>query len=328
MKIGNINIENNIALGPMAGVTDLPFRSICKEMGCGITYTEMVSAKAILYNNKNTKELMLKNENEHPVGIQLFGSDPDILADIAKRVEDEWDFIDLNMGCPVPKIVNNKEGSALMQEPKLVEQILTKMVKAVKKPVTIKIRKGFTKDNINAVEIGKIAEFSGVSAIAIHGRTREQYYTGKADWDIIKTLKENIKIPVIGNGDVNSPESAKALIDYTNCDAIMVGRGAMGNPWLFKQINEYLNTGQYCGKPDVMQVLEMIEKHTRMLIEVKGELTAIREMRKHVAWYMTGYRFATVMRNEVNKITTLEDFSSLLNRYRHNHLLKGEVYDI
>ena len=277
MKIGNVEIENSLALGPMAGVTDLPFRLLCKEQGCGILYSEMVSAKAILYKNKNTDVLLNIDKREHPVGIQLFGSDPDIMAEIGSRVaEGDCDFIDINMGCPVPKIVNNHEGSYLLTQPKLVEEILTKMVKAINKPVTVKIRKGFKDGDSQAVEIAKIAEDCGVAAVAVHGRTREQYYSGRADWDIIKAVKEAVKIPVIGNGDIFSPQDAKAMREYTGCDGLMVGRAARGNPWIFKEINEYLKTGIVPEKPSAEEVKNMILKHASMLIEYKGEYTAVR----------------------------------------------------
>lgn len=307
MKIGNVEIENSLALGPMAGVTDLPFRLLCKEQGCGILYSEMVSAKAILYKNKNTDVLLNIDKREHPVGIQLFGSDPDIMAEIGSRVaEGDCDFIDINMGCPVPKIVNNHEGSYLLTQPKLVEEILTKMVKAINKPVTVKTRKGFKDGESQAVEIAKIAESCGVAAVAVHGRTREQYYGGKADWDIIKAVKEAVKIPVIGNGDIFSPQDAKAMKEYTGCDGLMVGRAARGNPWIFKEINEYLKTGIVPEKPSAEEVKNMILKHASMLIEYKGEYTAVREMRKHIAWYTQGLPHSAELRRRCNEIVSWE----------------------
>ena len=314
MKIGNIEIENCLALGPMAGVTDLPFRLLCKEMGCNMLYTEMVSAKAILYKNKNTKELLNIDKNEHPVGVQLFGSDPDIMAQIAAQVEEgECDFIDINMGCPVPKIVNNGEGSALLKQPKLVEEILTKMVKAVNKPVTVKIRKGFENGTVYAVEIAKIAESCGVSAIAVHGRTREQYYSGKADWDVIKDVKKAVKIPVIGNGDIFSAEDAKAMKEYTGCDGLMVGRGARGNPWIFREIKEYLENGNVIDKPTINDIREMIIRHAKMLVNYKGEYTGIREMRKHIAWYTAGLPHSAELRRMCNQIETMENLVETVN---------------
>lgn len=314
MKIGNIEIENCLALGPMAGVTDLPFRLLCKEMGCNMLYTEMVSAKAILYKNKNTKELLNIDKNEHPVGVQLFGSDPDIMAQIAAQVEEgECDFIDINMGCPVPKIVNNGEGSALLKQPQLVEEILTKMVKAVNKPVTVKIRKGFENGTVYAVEIAKIAESCGVSAIAVHGRTREQYYSGKADWDVIKDVKKAVKIPVIGNGDIFSAEDAKAMKEYTGCDGLMVARGARGNPWIFREIKEYLENGNVIDKPTINDIREMIIRHAKMLVNYKGEYTGIREMRKHIAWYTAGLPHSAELRRMCNQIETMENLVETVN---------------
>ena len=237
LTIGNVTLENNLILAPMAGVTDLPFRLLCRENGAGLVCMEMVSAKAIYFNNKNTEELMEIHPEEKPASLQLFGSDPDIISEMAKRIEERpFAILDFNMGCPVPKVVNNGEGSALMKNPKLAEEILTKLVKAVKKPVTVKIRKGFSDDMVNAVEIAKIAESCGVAAIAVHGRTREQYYAGKADWDIIARVKQAVSVPVIGNGDVTDGPSAKALIEQTGCDGVMIGRAVRGNPFIFREI--------------------------------------------------------------------------------------------
>ena len=313
LKIGNVELENNLILATMAGVTDLPFRLLCKEQGCGLMYTEMVSAKAILYKNRNTGPLMEVRPEEEPVALQLFGSDPEIVSDIAAQVEDgPYAFIDINMGCPVPKIVNNGEGSALMKNPKLVEEILTALVKKVKKPVTVKFRKGFDDTCINAVEIAKIAESAGVAAVAVHGRTREQYYSGKADWNIIREVKKAVKIPVIGNGDVFTPQDAKRLVEETGCDGIMVARGAKGNPWIFKQITHYIETGELLPRPSVEELKAMILRHGQMMMEFKGELAGMREMRKHVAWYTAGYPNSAALRNEINSVATLEELTELI----------------
>lgn len=313
LKIGNVELENNVVLGPMAGVTDLPYRVLCHEQGCGLVCMEMVSAKAVFYKNRNTKELLTVDPAERPVSLQLFGSDPKILAMIAAQVEEgPFDIIDLNMGCPVPKIVKNGEGSALMREPGLVREILTAMVGAVKKPVTVKIRKGFDDSSVNAVEIAKIAEDCGVAAIAVHGRTREQYYSGKADWEIIRRVKEAVSIPVIGNGDVNSPQAAGRMLAETGCDGVMVARGAKGNPWIFREIVSYLETGVVPERPSKDEVKEMILRHGRMMTEFKGEMAGMREMRKHVAWYTAGYPGSAALRNEINAVETLEELVELI----------------
>lgn len=313
LKIGNVELENNLILAPMAGVTDLPFRLLCKEQGCGLMYTEMVSAKAILYKNRNTGPLMEVRPEEEPVALQLFGSDPEIVSDIAAQVEDgPYAFIDINMGCPVPKIVNNGEGSALMKNPKLVEQILTALVKKVKKPVTVKFRKGFDDDHINAVEIAKIAESCGVSAIAVHGRTRAQFYSGKADWDIIRQVKEAVKIPVIGNGDIFTPEDAKRMLEETGCDGLMIARGAKGNPWIFSRTLHYLETGELLGPPSREELKETILRHAQLQIQFKGEYLGLCEMRKHLSWYTVGLPHSSSLRNDVNQTETWEDFYNLI----------------
>ena len=311
-KIGNINIEGGLCLGPMAGVSDLPFRRLCKEMGASLLVTEMVSAKAIYFKNKNTEPLMKIDKDEHPVALQLFGSDPDIIALIAAQIENrDFDIFDFNMGCPVPKIVNNGEGSALMKNPKLVEEILSKLVKSVKKPVTLKIRKGFNEDNINAVEIAKIAEASGVSAIAVHARTREQYYSGKADWSIIKAVKSTVNIPVIGNGDVTDGKSAEEMYEYTGCDGIMIARAARGNPWIFREIRDYF-CSKTVEKPAKDEVIDMILKHCRLQMEYDDEIMAVRKMRKHVAWYTHGMKGSSTLRDRVNHIESYNELEHLL----------------
>ena len=315
LRIGNTVLENNVILAPMAGVTDLPFRLLCREQGAGCVVTEMVSAKAILYNNRNTKELMQIHPQERPAAIQLFGSDPDIMAQIAAGIEDgPYDFIDVNMGCPVPKVVNNGEGSALMKNPKQAEKVLSAMVKAVKKPVTVKFRKGFNDTSVNAVEFAKMAEGSGVAAVAVHGRTREQYYSGKADWDIIRQVKEAVKIPVIGNGDIFTPQDAGRMMEETGCDGIMVARGAKGNPWIFRRINHYLDTGEILPGPSIEEIQAMILRHGHMLAAYKGEQTAMREMRGHVAWYTKGMPHSAALRNEINQVETLKGLAGLLNQ--------------
>lgn len=313
LSIGSVNLPNNLILAPMAGVTDLPFRLLCKEQGAGLLCMEMISAKAILYKNKNTEELLSIDSRENPVSLQLFGSDPDIVSQIAHSIEDRpFDILDFNMGCPVPKIVGNGEGSALMKNPKLAEEIISKTVKAVKKPVTVKIRKGFDDDHVNAVEMAKIAESAGASAIAVHGRTREQFYSGKADWDIIRQVKEAVSIPVIGNGDLLSAQDVIAMGEQTGCDGFMIGRGAQGNPWIFKQILHFFETGEHLAKPDMEEVSRMILRHAKMMLEFKGEYIGIREIRKHAAWYTAGYPNSSKLRVLINAVESYEDLERLL----------------
>lgn len=313
LKIGNVILENNLILAPMAGVTDLPFRLLCKEQQAGLLCMEMVSAKAILYKNKNTENLLEIHEKEHPVSLQLFGSDPQILAQIAAQIEERpFEILDFNMGCPMPKIVNNKEGSALMKQPKLAEEILRALVKAVKKPVTVKIRKGFDEDHVNAVEIAKIAEQCGISAIAVHGRTREQYYAGEADWEIIRQVKEAVKIPVIGNGDITCARDIEKMAEQTGCDGFMIGRGARGNPWIFSTILHYFRTGEQLPPPSFAQVTDMILRHARLQLQVKGEFTGIREIRKHAAWYTGGYPNSAKLRARINEVQCFGELEELL----------------
>jgi nifR3 family TIM-barrel protein len=314
LKIGNVTLENRVILAPMAGVTDLPFRLLCREMGAGLVCMEMVSAKAIYYNNKNTEELLEVHPGEMPASLQLFGSDPDIVAQMAARIEERpYAFIDFNMGCPVPKVVNNGEGSALMKNPKLVEELLTKLVKAVQKPVTVKIRKGFDDEHVNAVEIAKIAENCGVAAIAVHGRTRMQYYSGKADWDIIRRVKEAVSVPVIGNGDVTGPESAKALMEQTGCDGVMIGRAAQGNPWIFRETTTYLDNGILLPRPTHQEKKEIVLRHAALQEQYKGEYTAVREMRKHLAWYTVGRPHSARFRGMINTLETMEELRSAVD---------------
>ena len=312
MEIGNLKLENPYILAPMAGVTDLPFRLLCKEQGAGLLCMEMISAKALQYKNKNTKVLLAIHPQEYPVSLQLFGSDPKIISEQAKRIEDlPFQILDINMGCPVPKVVKNGEGSALMKNPKLVFEIVSQLVKAIEKPVTVKIRKGFDDDHINAVEIAKIAEEAGASAVAVHGRTRQQYYSGQADWDAIRRVKETVTIPVIGNGDIVSPEAAEEMFKETGCDAVMIGRAVRGNPWIFRELNHYFRTGEKLPKPSVEEVCEMILRHARNQIEIKGEYIGIREMRKHVAWYTAGMRHSAGIRRESNNIANYEELKKL-----------------
>ena len=312
LQIGKVTFENNLILAPMAGVSDLPFRLLCREQGAGLVCMEMVSAKAILYKNRNTEELLTIDPKEHPVSLQLFGSDPDIISEIAKQIEERpFDILDLNMGCPVPKVVNNGDGSALMKNPRLAGEIIEKTARAIKKPLTVKIRKGFDDAHVNAVELAHIAQESGAAAVAVHGRTREQYYAGHADWDIIRQVKEAVSIPVIGNGDIRTPEDLAAMAEQTGCDGYMIARGAEGNPWIFRQILHYFETGEHLSRPDFSEVTEMLLRHAKMQIDCKGDYTGIREIRKHAAWYTAGYRNSSKLRGRINEVENYEQLEAL-----------------
>ncbi len=316
MKIGAIQLENPYILAPMAGVTDLPFRLLCKEQGAGLLCMEMISAKALQYKNKNTKALLSIHPEEYPVSLQLFGSDPVIISEMAKEIEElPFQILDINMGCPVPKVVKNGEGSALMKEPKLVWQIVRQTVRAIHKPVTVKIRKGFDDNHVNAVEIAKAAEDAGAAAIAVHGRTREQYYSGKADWEIIRQVKEAVSVPVIGNGDVTSGETALAMRRRTGCDGVMIGRGAQGNPWIFRELVEYDRTGLLSPRPSREEIKAAMLRHARLQIEFKGDYLGIHEMRKHAAWYTKGMEGAAKLRDAMNRVESYEELEELLDTH-------------
>jgi nifR3 family TIM-barrel protein len=309
LKIGNVELENNVILGPMAGISDLPFRLLCHEQGAGLVCMEMVSAKAITYKNKNTDKLMDIHPSEHPVSLQLFGSEPDVMAEATRMIADKpYDILDVNMGCPVPKVVGNGEGSALMKKPELIEEIVKALVSATDRPVTVKIRKGFNDNSINAVECALAAQQGGAAAVAVHGRTREQYYSGKADWSIIAKVKDAVNIPVIGNGDVVDGPSAKALFEETGCDGIMIARAAQGNPWIFREVVSYLKGEGTPDRPSPQEVYDTVMRHADLQLEYKGEYIGIREMRKHVSWYTAGYPGSARFRNIINQ---MEDMESL-----------------
>lgn len=321
-RIGSVEIPNPFVLAPMAGVTDLPFRILCKEQGAGLVCMEMVSAKAITYHNKNTEALMEIAPCEHPVSLQLFGSDPEIMAEAAKRIEERpFDILDINMGCPVPKVVNNGEGSALLKSPALINRIVKSVSGAIQKPVTVKIRIGFENVPVDIVDIAKRIEDAGAAAIAVHGRTRQQYYSGKADWDAIRRVKEAVTIPVIGNGDINCPQKAEAMLGQTGCDAVMIGRAVRGNPWIFREMNHYFTAGQELPRPTTEEIREMILRHANAQIQQKGEYTGIREMRKHVAWYTAGMPHSSALRRESNNISSYKELEKLL---QYSCLKRGE----
>lgn len=313
MIIGNVSLKNNIILAPMAGVSDLPFRLLCQKEGAGMTCMEMISAKAVLYNNKNTESLLAIHPDEECVSLQLFGSDPAIMAEIAKRIEERpFKILDINMGCPVPKIVNNHEGSALMKNPELVYDIVRAISEAISKPVTVKIRKGFDEDHVNAVEVARAAEAGGAKAVAVHGRTREQYYSGAADWSIIKAVKEAVNIPVIGNGDIKCGADAKRMLEETGCDGVMVGRAAEGNPFIFREITAFMEGREYTA-PTLREIKETVLLHADMQLEYKGEFIGIREMRKHLSWYLKGFEGASALRKRINEMETFEELKEIIN---------------
>lgn len=323
MKIGNLTLDNNIFLAPMAGITDIPFRLLCREQGCGLTYTEMVSAKGIYYNDEKTKRLTAIDSKEGPAALQIFGSDPSIMAKVTDSLNDsDAGIIDINMGCPTPKITKNGEGSALMLDPTLIGQIVREVSRASVKPITVKIRKGWDEDRVNAVEIAKIAEDNGASAVAVHGRTREQFYSGRADWSIIKQVKEAVSIPVIGNGDIFLPEDAKRMIDETNCDAVMIGRGAQGNPWIFSRVIKHLEGSKNISDSDILPVtkVHIMKRHMQMLVELKGEQCGVREMRKHIAWYIKGMRNCAYIKQKVFKAVTCDEVFDLLHELLESNM--------
>ena len=321
MKIGNVQLDNEVFLSPMAGVTDLPFRTICKEKGCGMLYTDMINAKALCYDDENTKKMLRMDKDEHPVAVQIFGSDPEFMgkaAIIMNQYPNE--ILDINMGCPAPKVIKNGDGSALMRNPKLAAEVLTAVVKNSEKPVTLKIRKGWDDDSVNAVEIAKIAEECGISALAIHGRTREQFYSGKADWDIIAEIKQAINIPVIGNGDVFEVEDAVNMLEKTKCDAIMIGRGAQGNPWIFNRINHYMKTGEILPEPTLEEKITTAIRHMNLAVAEHGDYVAVREMRKHIGWYLKGLKNSAKYRDQINKITDYKEVIAMLEEYMQHSL--------
>lgn len=315
LTIGNVELPNQVILAPMAGVSDIAFRLLCHKQGAGLVCSEMVSAKAILYGNKNTEELLQIHPEEGAVSLQLFGSDPDIVSEMAKRIEERpFAVLDLNMGCPVPKVVNNGEGSALMKDPLLAGRIVEKTAKAIQKPLTVKIRKGFDDDHVNAVEMAHILQESGAAAVAVHGRTREQYYSGQADWDIIAQVKAAVKIPVIGNGDVTDGESALRLLKKTGCDGVMIGRGAQGNPWVFREVTAALEGREIPPRPTRQELYDMIARHAQLAAQYKGEYITVREMRKHLAWYTTGLPHAAALRRQINSIETMDGLLEGMHR--------------
>ena len=314
LKIGNVELRSPVTAAPMAGVTDYSYRRILLEMGAGLVTTEMVSAKAILYKNRGNDTILKTDDDLHPSAVQLFGSDPMIMASQAEKVCGPFDIVDVNMGCPVPKIVGNHEGSALMKDPELAFRILETMCRVLKRPVTVKFRKGFDDRHINAVEFAKMAESAGAAAVTVHARTREQMYGGKADWDIIKAVKEAVSIPVIGNGDIFEPEDAKRMMEYTGCDGVAIGRGLKGDPWLMKRTVHYLESGELLPKPDMEERKAMILRHAKLMTEHKGEHMAMLEMRKHLAWYTSGIANSSRLREAMNHMSSFEELQSIVEQ--------------
>ncbi len=316
IKIGNVELKNPLVLGPMAGVTDQPFRILCHEMGAALVSMEMVSANAVKHGNQKTRELIDISSKEHPVSMQLFGPDAETFVYAAKNLEDiPYDILDVNMGCPVPKIVKNGEGSALMLDLDRAEKIVKELVQFSDRPVTVKIRRGFDDNHLNAVEAAKRIEAAGAAAIAVHGRTREQYYSGEADWEVIRQVKEAVSIPVMGNGDVNTPEKAKKMMEETGCDMVMIARGARGNPWIFRDTLHFLETGEILPKPTAEEVRSLMLRHMEMQLAEKGDWLGVRQMRKHIAWYTQGFKNSAFLRGVINQAESEAEIRNILDEW-------------